>query len=233
MLAASTEELNAVFRQEVGDVLVPGITPADDDRLWKDYEVYSYMTEAADAVATITEKLQTVLSITLAPNQQMYALPANVLHIRSARLLTGLRELREHNYADYGQLCSDDYGRITLGNQSMFTAVGNPYAYMLDYVPGALYILPIPAVADTLVLQCITTLPAPLLVDADLPFSDVISQRLMLLKMKALAYAKHDADTFDMKRSADFEAEFDMRAGAYRSEVRRQRRAPGTVRMEW
>jgi hypothetical protein len=232
MLAQTADGLNAIFRQEVDDILL-GTPPSDADRLWKDVEVYNYMTEACDAVARDTLGLFKTMQITLVPNQQVYKLQPGVLDIRSARTLTFGNMLTEHNVDDYAGVKIWDYGQPLIGSTGVFSAVGVPVQYMRDYDNRAIRLIPIPAAADTLELQCVVTPMLQMAAGMPVPFTDTVDQRLLLLKMKALGYAKHDADTFDAQRSQAFAQEYEARARERQVERRRVRRAPGAVRMEW
>lgn len=232
MLAQTADALDTLFRQEVDDVLV-GTPPSDVDRLWKEAEVYAYMTEAADAVARRTLGLFKTIQIPLVANQQTYSLQPGILDIRFARTLTYGNALTEHNIDDYAGFKVWDYGQPLIGSTGVFTDVGVPVQYMRDYDNRAIRLIPIPAAADTLELQCIITPTIPMSAGMPLPFTDTPDQRLMLLKMKQLAYAKHDADTFDPQRSQSFRQEFEARATERQVERRRLRRSPGVVRMEW
>lgn len=232
MLALTSDGLNAIFRQEVDDVML-GSPPSDGDRLWKESEVYAYMTEACDAVARRTLGLFKILQIPIVANQQTYKLPQYVLDIRFARTLVQGREITRHNIDDYAGDKTWDYGQPLVGSTGIFTATGVPVQYMRDYDNRAIRLIPIPAANDTLELQCVVTPTLSMAPGMPLPFTDVSDQRLLLLKMKQLAYAKHDADTFDPKRSRSFGQEFEDRATERQVERRRLRRSPGVVRMEW
>lgn len=233
MLAVTSDDLNGLFRQEVADVIVLTTAPVDDDRLWKDAEVYSYMTEAADATARATLGLYKIVQLPIKTGIQSCTLPRYVLEIRNARTIANGRTLCQHNINTYATLGDDDYGQQIVGADSVFTVQGTPTQYMRDYDAKAIRLIPIPTADDTLELQCSVTLPAPLQAGISLPFSETPDQRLMLLKMKALAYAKHDVDTFDTARAEAFEAEFKAKAEIRKTELLNYRRKPGVVRMEW
>lgn len=234
MLAVTSDDLNGLFRQEVADVIRDDATdPVDADRLWKDVEVYSYMTEAADAVARETLGLYKLVQVPVRAGVQAYTLPLYVLEIRNVRLISAGRTLCQHNINEYGVIGDDDYGQQVVGSANVFTVRGTPTQYMRDYDTRAIRLIPIPTVDDTLELQCAVTIPAPLSAGMAMPFRESVDQRLMLLKMKALAYAKHDIDTFDTARSEAFAAEFETKAAARKAELLNYRRKPGVVRMEW
>jgi hypothetical protein len=228
MLAVSTDDLLTIFRQEVVDPL-EGISPQqpDSENLWKNAEILTYMTEAADAVARDVEGLYKILQLPVQANVQFVPLPRNVLHIREARLLTAQRRLRPKNANQVTQLPVDDYGMHL--NSDFWTSTGVPNYFVRDYDRRGLLLAPIPSAVDTLELQCTTTLGAPLVAGMPLPFFEVPEQRLMLLYMKHLAYAKQDADTLDLKRSVDFKKQYDDRVVDRKELLESYRRTPGLV----
>lgn len=232
MLATTSDELNALFRQEVDDVL-QGTPPSDVDRLWKETEVYSYMTEAADAVARAVLGKYKTYQIPLVANEQTYPLPPWVLDIRFAHTLTYGQALTPHNIDDYAGFKQWDYGLPLVGSTGLFTATGVPVQYMRDYDARAIRLIPIPATADTLELQCTVGVAFPLQSGMPVPFTEIPDQRLMLIKMKELAYAKNDSDVRNDERSAMYRDDFKARAAERGVELRRIRRAPPTMRMEW
>lgn len=239
MIAFTTDDLATIFRQEVDDVLSAAPpSPVDADRLWKNAEVFSYMTEAADAVATDVEGIYKVLQFPITPAAIVappvpiqITLPRNVLHIREAKLLSlgtyvAMTRANDHVIAAY-----DTYGP-PVRNSALLT-YGVPTELVRDYYNRAFYLLPIPNITDTLELQCTVTIGVPLAAGMPLPFLSIPDQRLMLLYMKKLAYAKHDADTLDLERSTGFDRAYRAAAIERASRLNSYRRPPGTVRMEW
>jgi hypothetical protein len=173
------------------------------------------------------------LQLALLPNQAVYPLPMYVFDIRSARTLVYGQSLVEHNIDEYAGYKVWDYGMPLVGSTGVFTATGVPIQYMRDYDARAIRLIPIPIAADTLELQCVIGVATPMQAGLPLPFMEIPDQRLMLLKMKELAYAKHDADTLDLNKSTQFAEQFEHRAIERSVEQRRIRRTPGCVRMEW
>lgn len=123
-----------------------------------------------------------------------------------------------------------DYGMQFVGGGR---ARGTPQTLARDRERKAVVLAPTPVQNDTLELQCSVTLTTPLLCGMPLPFLERPDIRLMLTYMKYLAYAKQDADTLDLTRSNTFKAQFDMGAEDRAVELRRQRRQPSPIRMEW
>lgn len=232
MLAFTTDEFAAVFRNEVDDPLegVDASSP-DSECLWKNAEIYRYMTSAADAVARAVEGIYKIVEITLVANQQAYTLPRNVLHIREARLVTADRRLRPSNADVATRMRGDDYGELL--NNQFWSATGVPSCYVRDYRKNALLLSPIPTTADTLELQCTATVATPLAAAMPMPFMEVPDQELMLLYMCHLAYRKQDADVLDLKQSREYKTMFEEAATMRKELLESYRRTPGLVETWW
>ena len=92
---------------------------------------------------------------------------------------------------------------------------------------------PTPADAGTVTVLGRFTLGMPLMEGMPLPLREIADQRLSLTYMKYLAYSKHDAETYDLGRATSYKNQFDMALLDREVELRRNRRRPGTVRMDW
>ncbi|HRO60511.1 MAG TPA: hypothetical protein PKZ27_02760 [Rhodocyclaceae bacterium] len=232
MLAASTDGLMLVFRDEVDD-LITDQGGSDYGCLWKNSEVYRYMTEACDAVATQTDTTYRTIRLLFEEDQATLTLPSYVLEIRSARYVERDIDI-EHlnaNATDFGS--RDDYG-IPQGRWSgMFGQKGTPRAFVRDYDARRLRLVPTPNTPGTLEIQCTVTIALPLEGGMPMPLSDVKDQRLVLHYMKSLAYRKQDAETEDLVRAREFGALYAHGVEVRKSQLRNNRRTPGTVRMEW
>jgi hypothetical protein len=233
----TTDQLNTRFRNEVVDLLEGDGTVTDSENLWKEVEIYGYMTEAADSLAKDTEGLyRTLPPIPLVASQQAYTVPRYVVKIRSAYLNTARVFLDQSDMDGHIFQQWDDYGREIVGYGSLFTASGGPpREYVMDYEQNKILLLPIPGAQppETLTLQCVVTVAIPFMANMPLPFLDEVEQRIMLHFMKSLAYAKQDADTLDLKKSDEFRSKYDMYALERMSQLRRRRRSPGTVQSSW
>lgn len=226
MLASTADELLTLFRLEVSD---QASTP-----LWSDVEFYAWATEGADVILDRAEVMHKVLQLPVTPGQPVVPLPAKVLTIREARMVSVNRRLtpRNANSPDFG--LTDDYGLQKTDGSAMFSdAQGTPHSYVRDYETRALRLIPVPNAADFLEIQCSVTLSAPLGDGMPLPFASAQDQRLLLTYVKWRAYEKHDAETEDLVRASRYQRQFYEGVEDRKSRLRSQRRAPGTVRMEW
>lgn len=218
MFADTISDVLALFRSEVDDVVSENSD--ESDRLWKTSELLIYATEAADATARAVLSLTEQLSLTVTSGTATLALPARVLHIRHAHLVTAKRILEARNLNE-------------LEAGDMFDSAGTPSSYVADYVAHSLQLFPTPSANDTLLAQCSTTISEMLSESDDTPFVDAQDIRLMLTYMKHLAYQKHDAETLDLERSRTYFDTFLQESRTRSASVRNYRRRPGTVRVNW
>lgn len=228
MLASTVNELIALFRSDVDDVMLGS---DDENLLWKQADALAYFNEGLDRVLKKTETLyrQTALSVTA--NVRLVKLPPYVRHIREAVLRSTGERLDELNTNDPARfMSSTDYGSPVLVADS---TPGLPTAYTRDMSAKGLWLNRIPAAADTIDIQCSAIMSEPLGLEDDLPITDAEDQRLVITFMKYRAYRKHDTETYDLARSNEYKAEFDEHSRERAAELCSVRRAPGTVRMEW
>lgn len=233
MLAYTTEQLAKVFRAEVGDQITD-LDGSDEDRLWKDWEVYSYMTEAVSDVMSRTDTKQKMIELPVIKGQRDVRCPSYVEEIRSVVRFSDGRGLTQLNANSQSFGIRDDYGLQLRGYSELnSTAEGTPDVFVRDYISGFLRLVSIPAENDILRVQCVVKLSVPLECGMPLPILEIEDQRLALEYMKARAYRKHDAETEDLTRANAAERWYENKVVERASHLRNIRRSPGTVRMEW
>lgn len=232
MLTATTDGLNAIFREDVGDKL-EGMDggPADSENLWSENEVYRYMTIAVDALAKATEGQYRVSQLPVTAAVQIVPISRNVLHIRYIRSLTTGLFLWQDNIGQSPYRTHDDYG-VELANGA-FSKQGPLHNVIRDYEKNALILIPIPTVNDTLEMQYTATQGMPQQAGMMLPFMDTEDQLLLLYEMKHQAYLKQDADAMDLKRAKEFEEAFKAGALVRNGRLNSYRRTPGHVQCDY
>lgn len=214
MLAFTTDELEERFRSDVNDVK----TAADNSDfgcLWTDKDVYAYMTVACDALAKDTQGVYRVLRLPVTAGTATVRMPPNVQHIRDARLVSaGIRVTQ-----------------IDLMDTWLGPSTGIPRSYCRDQLARQLILLPAPALNDLLELQVTVSISMPMEAGMPLTFTDTEDQLLLLTKMKALAYMKHDAETEDLTRARAYEARYAQGALDRMSALGNLHRTPTVMRM--
>jgi len=228
MLADDADGLVAVFRTEVDDA-TPDASSGQYGTLWKDDEIYRYLTEACDRLARDTEGLYEVSSIGFHAGDVTVLWPLHLLKIRYARLVSCNQPLDVAN-TNSQRVAFRDYGYVV--PLAMFNSTGRPQELVRDYDANAIRFVPTPNADDTLELQSYVTISEAIKEGDPLPFSDAVDQRLLLEFMKSKAYRKQDAETQDLQRAKDAEALYKDGALERKLELQRNRRAAGTVRME-
>lgn len=223
MLAETADDLLLLLRDELDDTVAP--------YLWSDRNLFAYLTEASDKLAEDTDGLYALVTVPVIAGTAVVPLPKHVLKIRSARLLSTGRAIFGSN-TNAGTTIGDDYGRIT-ASELFDSNAGTPRTYVGDYDPGAIRLVPIPDANDELELQCTVKLEFPVESGDDVPFQDTGDQRLLIHHMKASAYNKHDAETYDPQRSGMYARIYAAGAEERKTKLRNYRRPPGTVRMEY
>lgn len=230
MLAANADALVTLFRSEVDDAIVD-ISGGDAVLLWKHAEVYAYLTEACDRLLKDTDSQYRVRTFPFAAQQAVIPLPAEILHIRQARLIGRNSPVDPANANALGFGETDDYGLRLFGTPNLFEGTGVPRRYVRDFDAQALRLVPIPMEADVLELQCTANISLPVGQGAALPTNDAEEQRLLLHFMKWKAYEKQDAETQDMVRARYYQTQYETGALKRKTDLLNQRRAPGVVRM--
>lgn len=214
MLAFTTDELETRFRSDVNDVK----TAADNSDfgcLWPDADVYAYMTVASDALAKDTQGAYRVLRLPVTAGEATLRLPPDVQHIRDAHLV-----------GSNTRLAQVDFNDTWLGPSS-----GTPRSFCRDVVARQLLLLPTPTANDQLELHVTVSISAPLEAGMSLLFTDAEDQYLLLTKMKALAYMKHDAETEDLTRARMYAGLYAQGALDRMSALGNLRRTPTVMRM--
>jgi len=231
-LVFTTDELNAAFREDVGDPLEgPDGGASDGDCLWKNKEVYRYMSLAVDKLAKDTEGLYRIVQTPVTTGEQIVRLSPSVLHIREIRVLSTGLFLTPANINQAAFRTVDDYG-VKLANGA-FSKTGPLSNYIRDYQKSALILVPIPAADDALEIQYTATGVIPMDAGFPVPFTDAEDQYLLLCYMKKLAYEKSDAETYNKQLSKEWKEKYDEDVSTRKVRLESYRRTPGQVQMDW
>lgn len=219
------------FRSDVFD-----LADVDDggnvrDTLWSQEDALRYANHACAQLASDTLAIRRRFQFNIRAGQATVRFPfseiLDALVVDFSIPGMGRRRALTHFDIDTG-LRRDDYGVQTLVHPDM-DAVGQPTHFTRDYDDQMLRLWPVPY-ADGVLTALATALPQELHYGMPLPFSAPQDRYLLLLWMKKMAYAKQDADTFDLSRSKDFESEYRDLALSRRYEIDRTRRDVGIVR---
>lgn len=226
------QDLIQTFRKQVSDLEAP--------YLWDDEEVLLYLIDAQDkfvrAMGGIsdygsTRAGTTLTDIPLVVNQPMSSFSPYILRIRSAKLLTGNRnitiidesQLKQYSDTkDYGlqraeSLRDDDLGEVSLA--------------LIGLEDNKLRWYKVPDIADTARMH-IYRLPYPRITKQEDSLEIDEQHHIHLIPwMKYWAYSKEDAETYDRELADRNEKTFNDYCDRARSEKDRQRYKPRSVQV--
>lgn len=206
------------------------------DTLWSHEDVMRYLNDAVAQWAADTLAYRRSMLVPLVTGQAIYSLPFEVIEIVRA----------EHHYADgqRGRLLSvfnmqdgylqDDYGLFYFTPFDLDRRSGPARGVTLDTNPLQLRVYPVPdGVPPGAVHINAVVYPQQLVSGMPLPTNNRQDRHLWLLWMKKLAYAKQDADTLDLRRSKEFEAEYVALSTTRKYEHDRAARNGGVIQSRW
>lgn len=219
-------ELYDLFRSDVVDVAAP--------YLWSDTEVYAYMNDAyrhfvrlmggvADASSSITQ-------IPVVTGERDAVVSPHILRFRQAYLLSNGNEVEVVNQEDAHKFKRADYGasRITISD-----ATAGPVRYMMIGLERTkVRWIQVP-VTDDVVQLSVYRLPVDTIVEGNTSFTfpDIGPEHIewLMLWMKARAYGKQDAETFDKGRRDQFKADFEQYCAYSKAEWERYKHKPRSI----
>lgn len=190
-------ELYDLFRSDVVDVELP--------YLWSDTEVYRYMNDAYRMFVRLTggipDSTSDLTQVPIVTGEATAEVSPLILRFRMAYLASTGHEVQIINQEDFGQIRRDDYGitrPIVMDNSS------GPVRYMVVGQDRAqVRWLQVPA-ADDVAQLSVYRLPLDTIAEGSTTFEfpeiGEEHHEHLLLWMKARAYGKQDAETFDRGR---------------------------------
>lgn len=200
----TSDELYDLFRKDVVDTAKP--------YLWSDEEVFAYMNDAyfmfvrlTGGVSDFTSSATTVAALQGDP---LAEIDQNILLVRMATLEPTGDTIKVINAQDVENLSDEDFGLLRRLNTS--TTVGRVKYMVVGMEPGLVRWINTPD-QDYTVKLLIERLPLTTITGAGQTLDDVAAHHhLHLLKgMRALAYRKQDAETFDRAKADTEQAAFE------------------------
>lgn len=209
------------------------------DTLWSDAEVLRYINTALARYAVDTLAFRQRFTIAFEGGKATAYFPVEILEeVRVDYTPTttpptppySTRTLTKFDI-DEGVL-KDDYGLRYITPIDMANRTGSPRWYTRDYDPNFLRIYPISPEPGSMTIYA-SVVPMEVQEGMPTPITSFIDRDNVMCYVKYLAYAKQDADTLDLRRSAEFKAMYDEKAGERRDQLDRDRRRGGTVASRW
>lgn len=229
MADTTLEWLKNRFRVDVDDI---DHDPADQSGLlWSDDDVLEYIDEAHSQFVHDTLYRHELLRIYLPADLSPVNLKERVIELRGevGYLESSGTPVHEVNANETGVSAGDDYGTDIDVSPFKDQTPGRPRSFSLDIDEGKLHLFPPSSVED--VLEIPAYLEANEIDDWNLTL-DISNKRhirMLLDGMKALAYAKQDADVFDPNQAARWQVAFERNIAKVAGERKRRRRGPGVV----
>jgi hypothetical protein len=216
------------FRREMDDIY----DEDDEAPLWSNEEIYGYMDDAQKEFARRTRYFPTVDTGIAVTNGSPYvSLPlSKYTDIRKVRLESDGRTVLLRNYIEVeGTELEDDYGTHFLGGH-WESLTGTPAILITDMAKDQGRLVPIPTADDTLEV-----------VGWRLPLKDITVSsskfevtedhyiRKFTYGMRALAYEKHDSQTYNEAMAAKFKAKWEDWLDETADQIKHATRRTGTV----
>lgn len=224
-----TEDLLLLFRKQVQDLAKP--------YLWDDVEVFQYLVSAQDDLVRVIGGIsdsttRAICDVSVVPNAPFAKISPYILHITKARLVDANRNIPIVGEADISQRPIVDYG-FQIQQSLDDNDTGRVDYAVIGINDNKLRWLKVPETADTFRMH-VYRLPYPRMVDSNSCLEvDEQHHIHLLMGMKALAYRKEDAETYDKTLAAENESGFREYCERARDEKQRQRHKPRTVQFSW
>lgn len=221
----NSTQLLSLFRTQTRDDVQP--------YLWSDVELYAYMNDAYSMFVRLTggvsDFTSDICEVPVIAGEGVGYVSRKILFFNSARRASDNLELRIVNQEEMGGTFSkSDYGwtrRYKLDDR-----VGPLCGMVIGMQEGVVRWLDVPE-KDDLVLLSVDRLPLNEITGAGQCLTDVDEiHHIHLLKwMKAMAYLKEDAETFDSNAAERNEVLFRTYCQEVRNEIARRKHKPRTV----
>lgn len=222
------DELKERFRRDVDDVRFD--PEYDVDLLFSEDDVDYYLDEAHHRFVVETYYLFEKLTLPVSKGIDHVHLPVRFLELRgdTVYLVNAGWALSQADH-DSNRIAGDDYGAAVSYPPVFRTQDGTPRLFSLDIEAERLTLFPTPVEDDCIEMMAYMA-PRPVSETGRFAMRDSRHIRMLLPGMKALAYAKQDADVYDPNQAARWEEQFQQEILKAQSERLRRRRTPSVVR---
>lgn len=214
----NSSELLLHFRRDIVDLARP--------YLWSDEEAFVYMADAYVMFVRLTggvaDFTSAVTEVSVTTGETSSPISKKIMRIMSASRRSDGNSIELINATDVGRLVSSDYGKRTVRRFS--TTPGSINAMVIGQQRGLVRWLNAPQEDDIVDLH-VYRLPLDTITGDDQEFTDVDEHHhIHLVKwMKAHAYRKQDADTFDPRAADECDAQFRIYCERVKAETEREK----------
>lgn len=228
------QDVLAQFRREMSDEELPYLWTDDEAQVYF-IDAQNQMAKAVGGIADVTVASDAsdadtrINDLVLTADEPYTALSPYILRIRSARLLGAGRDIPIINESDVNDITISDYG-WTQGLKFDDTDTGDVTHGVLGVRDGYVRWLRVPDASDTVRLNYFR-LPYPAITgfdDTTIQLAPDVHVHLVA-GMRAKAYMKQDAETYDKGQAERMKAMFDGLCMDAKREVERKRYRPRNV----
>lgn len=227
----TVDQLIADLRSDLYDVPDSDDDGNERDALWSSEDLLRYINSAAARWASDTLALRRRLVFDTTPNSPLVRVPYDEIIEVLAVSFTMLNAGRTRRLVEFGidtGFCLDDYGSTSAAVPDL-DATGVPTHFSRDHDDRFMRLWRVPWDAGVLAIDAYV-LPQQIMRGMPLPFTAMQDRDLVLMWAKKMAYEKQDADTLDLSRAKEFEAQYRAYMPDRKSEIDRIRRDGGIVR---
>jgi hypothetical protein len=226
------QDLIVLFRKQMSD--------EDPPYLWDDDELLQYATEGQNALVRavggiVDTQTAAICNLTVTKGNPWVTHSPLILHLRSGFLLTSKRDIFFGSEGELKEAFPNwDYGWTYPSASINDDTYTGPSAFgILGMQESQIRMYPVPDTTEVLQAK-VYRLPYPGIVDQQSVLEIDAAHHIHLIKgMRAQAYSKHDAETYNPKAAADMEAAFTAYCDKARREAQRKRDKPRFVRSSW
>lgn len=222
------QELITRFRADVDDRLMDE-DDGDSALLWSKADVEFYVEESQRQFVAGTFYLHGVREAPVVADDPVVRLSDDIIQLRGneAVLVEAQTVLKEQDALNEAR---DDYGAYPQNHPLLETSQpGQPQTFSLDVNTREIRLFPTPDTDDTLRFSAFLEAPSLRSNGGALVIRNPRHVMMLLDGMKALAYAKQDADAYDPRQSERFALAFARSIRQVRGERMRRRRRPGEI----
>lgn len=210
--------LYSLFRSDVSDLERP--------YLWTDDEVWEYMNDAYKMFVRLTGGISdftsAITEVSASAGEPTSEVSKKILRFMSARRASDGRDVEIINSTDIGRMNTPDYGQLK--PMILDNTPGPIRCMVIGMQRGVVRWINVPEVDETVNLH-VYRLPLDDITGDAQELTDVDEHHHvhLLSGMKALAYRKQDAETFDRARADENELRFARYCSAVKAEHEREK----------
>jgi len=215
------DELVTKFRRDMEDTVEP--------YLWADEEILEYLEEAQDEFIYITNGISAEVTLSFSADDSTVMMPEYITRIRSAENASNA-PMTLYNWEEWSDASvDDDYSVSGINDQWRLRTAPVPTKLITDVETGTIRLYPIPEEDGNVILQVYRLPIISVVDDEEMEVTGRKQQRVILIKVRSLAYDKQDSQTYNPQQSDALNSMFEERADKYKTRKQRSTRRAKSV----